>query len=72
MSKKEMIRALRDPEFRKQFEDFSHPSGVVSEDELKQVVGGAELTPNSIVVTLGTGSGCKTYYVCTKTNDCIA
>ncbi|WP_019638037.1 hypothetical protein [Paenibacillus fonticola] len=52
MSLADKIRAIRDPDFRGNASSFDHPVGIVSENEIENVVGGAEVSPNSIRISI--------------------
>ncbi|WP_242281211.1 class II lanthipeptide, LchA2/BrtA2 family [Bacillus cereus group sp. BfR-BA-01347] len=67
MSKNE-VKSLRDPKMRT--EDFNNPVGIVNEQELKQIVGAGDVTPQttdalsavivSVLPTLKCSSQCRT------------
>ncbi|MCU5274274.1 class II lanthipeptide, LchA2/BrtA2 family [Bacillus cereus] len=67
MSKNE-VKSLRDPKMRT--EDFNNPVGIVNEQELKQIVGAGDITPQttdalsavivSVLPTLKCSSKCRT------------
>lgn len=48
MSKNDLVKALRDPEYRSKFKDFDHPAGLITDEELKAIVGAGEpVNPDS-------------------------
>ncbi|ANC11234.1 MULTISPECIES: class II lanthipeptide, LchA2/BrtA2 family [Bacillus cereus group] len=56
MSKNE-VKALRNPKMRT--EDFNNPVGIVNEQELRQIVGAGDVTPQATptVTILATAAG---------------
>jgi mersacidin/lichenicidin family type 2 lantibiotic len=45
-----IVRALRDPEYRASLKgEFIHPSGEVSNEELKAVIGGSDVSPETTI-----------------------
>lgn len=73
MSLKEKIQAIRNPEFRSNVVDFDHPAGLITEEEIMKVVGGAEVNPNSLITRWKCPSlSCPTVAECllTRANAC--
>ncbi|MBA4492715.1 class II lanthipeptide, LchA2/BrtA2 family [Paenactinomyces guangxiensis] len=68
MSKQDVVRALRDPEYRAQLNGFNHPAGLVTDEELKRIAGAADAEPQSTIpcgvvsatVSLVSAAGCPT------------